>query len=55
MDINDIADPMDPEPGAWAGELAEGVPRAAEGDWVNCRQDQIVQQMWDQYIAYHGM
>ena len=32
MDINDIADPMDPEPGARAGELAEGVPRAAEKD-----------------------
>jgi hypothetical protein len=55
MDINDIADPMDPEPGARAGELAEGVPRAAEKDWVNRRRDQIAQQMWDQYVAYRGM
>ena len=55
MDINDIADPMDPELGARAGELAEGVPRAAEKDRVNCRRDQIAQQMWDQYVAYRGM
>jgi hypothetical protein len=54
-DINDIADPMDPKPGARAGELAEGVPRAAEKDRVNRRRDQIAQQMWDQYVAYRGM
>ena len=55
MDINNIADPMDPELGARAGELVEGVPRAAEKDRVNRRRDQIVQQMWDQYVAYHEM
>jgi hypothetical protein len=55
MDINNIADPMDPELGARAGELVEGVPRAAEKDRVNFRRDQIVQQMWDQYVAYHEM
>ena len=32
-------DPMDPEPGARAGELAQGVPRVAERDQANQRQD----------------
>ena len=55
MDIDNIMDPMDPEPGAQAGELAHGVPRAAERDQATRRQDQIVKEMWDQYVAYHGM
>jgi hypothetical protein len=33
-DIDNIMDPMDPEPGAQAGELAHGVPGAAEMDWA---------------------
>ena len=43
-DIDDIADPVDLEPGAQVGELGQGVPR-----------DNIVQEMWDQYLAYQGM
>jgi hypothetical protein len=53
MDINDIVDPMDPKPGTQMGELAEGVPRAAERDRVKERRDIIAQEMWDQYCAYH--
>ena len=52
MDIDNIMDLMDPEPGAQAGELAQGVPRVAERDCANQRQDQI---MWDQYVTYHGV
>lgn len=54
-DIDDITDPMDPEPGARAGELAHGVPRAAERDRATRRRDQIAKEMWDQYVAYRGM
>jgi hypothetical protein len=55
MDIDDIMDPMDPEPSARAGELAQGVPRAAERDRANQRQDQIAKEMWHQYVAYCRM
>ena len=55
MDIDDIMDPVDPEPGARAGELAQGVPRAAEKDQENQRQDWIAKEMWDQYVAYCKM
>jgi hypothetical protein len=55
MDIEDIMDPMDPEPGARAGELAQGVPRAAERDRANQRRDRIAKEMWDQYVAYRRM
>jgi hypothetical protein len=54
-DIDDITDPMDPEPGTRAGELAHGVPRAAERDRATRRRDQIAKEMWDQYVAYRGM
>jgi hypothetical protein len=55
MDIEDIMDPVDPEPGAQAGELAQGVPRAAEKDRKNQRRDRIAKEMWDQYVAYCEM
>ena len=55
MDIDNIMDPMDPEPGARAGELAHGVPRAAKRDQATQKRDQIVKEMWDQYVAHHGM
>ena len=51
-DIDDIMDPVDLEPGIRAGELAQGVSRAAEKDWANQRWDWIAKEMWDQYVAY---
>jgi hypothetical protein len=53
-DINDIADPVDPEPGTRVEELAQGIPSAAERDRANQRRDRIAQEMWTQYVAYHA-
>ena len=53
-DIDDIVDPIDLEPGERVGELAQGVPRAAERDRANQRRDRIAKEMWDQYVTYCG-
>jgi hypothetical protein len=54
LDIEDDEDPIDPDPGARTGELAQGLPRAAERERTNSRRDNIAQQMWVQYRAYQG-
>jgi hypothetical protein len=54
-DIDDIADPIDPDPGARVGELSQGLPRGAERDRANRRRDVIAEDMWNQYMAYRGM
>jgi hypothetical protein len=43
---------FDPDPGAHTGELADGLPRAAERERANNRRDDIARQMWAQYQAY---
>ena len=56
-DIADFDNIDDPQPGARAegpaaaeeGQLAEGLPRAAERRQTNERRDRIVQEMWVQY------
>jgi hypothetical protein len=57
-DIADFDDVEDPQPGARAeegpaaageGQLAEGLPRAAERRQTNERRDRIAQDMWIQY------
>lgn len=54
IDINDIMDPVDFEPGVRMEELAQGVPGAAERDHANERRDAIAQNMWDEYCASGG-
>jgi hypothetical protein len=66
-DPNDLADYEDVEdlqPGTCAGEqategqLAAGLPRAAEREQANARRDKIMQDMWVQYqdeLAQHGI
>jgi hypothetical protein len=58
-DIANFNNVEDPQPGARAGgpaaaeegQLAEGLPRAAERRQTNERQDMIAQAMWAQYQA----
>lgn len=59
-DIADFDDIEDPQPGARVeegpaaaeeGQLAEGLPRAAERRRTNERRDRIAQDMWIQYRA----
>ena len=54
LDIKGDEDPIDPDPGACTGELAQGLLGAAERERTNSRQDNIAQQMWVQYRAYQG-
>ena len=51
--IDDVEVLADPDPGARTVELADGITRAAEREWANRRRDDIAQQMWVQYQAYH--
>src|SRR6202040_321643 len=51
QDIDDVEVLADLDPGARTGELADGITRAAEREWANCRQDDIAQQMWAQYLV----
>jgi hypothetical protein len=53
QDIDDVEELADPDPGARTGELADGITRAAERERANRRRDDIAQQMWAQYQAYH--
>ena len=53
QDIDDVEVLADLDPGARTGELADGITRAAEREWANRRRDDIAQQMWVQYQAYH--
>jgi len=58
-DIADFDNVDDPQPGARAegpaaaeeGQLAEGLPRAAERRQTNERRDRIAREMWIQYQA----
>jgi hypothetical protein len=57
-DIDDFDAIEDPQPGTRAegqaaeeGQLAEGLPGAAERQQANQRQDRIAQEMWAQYQA----
>jgi hypothetical protein len=43
---------LDPDPGARVGELADGLPRAAERERANDRRGDIAQWMWAQYQLY---
>ena len=54
LDIEGNEDPIDPDPGARTGELAQGLLRAAKRERANSRRDNIAQQMWVQYQAYQG-
>jgi hypothetical protein len=63
-DLADYEDVEDPQPGTCAGEqaaegqLAAGLPRAAERAQANARHDKIMQDMWVQYqdeLARHGI
>ena len=58
-DIADFSNVEDPQPGmcveplaaAGAGQLAEGVPQAAEKQRANERRGKIAREMWTQYQA----
>jgi hypothetical protein len=58
-DIADFDNVEDPQPGACMegpaaaeeGQLADGLPGAAEREQTSKRQDKIAQEMWTQYQA----
>jgi hypothetical protein len=52
LDIETDDELFDLDPGACTGELADGLPRAAERGCANSRREDIAQQMWAQYQAY---
>jgi hypothetical protein len=52
LDIEADDGPVDLNPGACTGELADRLPRTAEKEHANSRRDDIMQQMWAQYQAY---
>ena len=51
LDFDD-EDILDPDPGTCVGELAGGLPRAAERERANHRRDDIAKRMWAQYRSY---
>jgi len=55
-DLNDIDNVEDPQPGMRTeGQLAEGVPRAAERQQAISRRSEIVQEMWLQYQNFRSV
>jgi hypothetical protein len=45
---------VDPDPGVHTRELLDEIPRAAEREQANVRQDNIAGQMWAQYQTYQA-